>query len=346
MENLSALVLDGTGGGRALDREALRRWTPADGPLWVRLHPRGDEGQRWLAEESGLPAGDQQTLLRPVRQTRIATVEGGELMVALRSFALETEDLRQARILLRADRLVTVTGDSFPALDECVTRLERGHGPKTVTDIALLAFRVGVERDQVAAYKLDEDVAELEYSGERNIAHSLDTLREVRLRATGLRRRLGAGREALVELKQLGPPWLVGEHADLWRDVLAGSDGLVEIVDAVLERIRGLQELTQNKLSTALNDRLYLLTVISAIMMPLSFVTGLLGVNVGGVPARQTPWAFAALCALLVLVAIGEYLLLRRLRWVPGAATGPYALGRRGRAGVAMAAELRASHLP
>jgi hypothetical protein len=62
-----------------------------------------------------------------------------------------------------------------------------------------------------------------------------------------------------------------------------------------------------------------LLTVLSAIVMPLSFVTGLLGVNLGGIPAHDKSWAFAALCLVLVLIAMGEYLLLRRLRWVPGA---------------------------
>ena len=65
----------------------------------------------------------------------------------------------------------------------------------------------------------------------------------------------------------------------------------VEILDAVLDRIGGLQEFAQNKLSTALNDRLYVLTIVSAIMMPLSFVTGLLGVQA----LRQHPGARHAL---------------------------------------------------
>jgi zinc transporter len=53
-------------------------------------------------------------------------------------------------------------------------------------------------------------------------------------------------------------------------------------------------------------------------MLPLSFVTGLLGVNIGGIPARDRPWAFGALCMVLVLVAAAEYMLLRRFHWVPG----------------------------
>jgi Mg2+ and Co2+ transporter CorA len=65
-------------------------------------------------------------------------------------------------------------------------------------------------------------------------------------------------------------------------------------------------------------------------MVPFSFVTGLLGVTVGGIPARDTHGALAALCVLLGLLAVGAYLPLRRLRWVPrmtGVTPAPQARG-------------------
>ena len=223
MENLFALSSTApVEAGRSIARAfaAGHRPTARSGFGSIRAATRG---RRWLAEESRLRAGDQQTLLRPVRQTCVATIDAGEVMVALRVFVPETEDQRQTRIILRPDRLVSVSDNPFPAFDECVSRLERGRGPKTVTDVVLLAFRVGAERDQLAACKLDEDVAELEYSGD--IAQSLETLRDVWLRASDLRRRLAAGREALMQLKQLGASWLVGGHGDLWRDALASSAG-------------------------------------------------------------------------------------------------------------------------
>ena len=64
MESLVALILDGAGGAKRLDRDALRRWTPQDGALWIQIDPAGQEGRQWLVEESGLPPGDCDTLLR------------------------------------------------------------------------------------------------------------------------------------------------------------------------------------------------------------------------------------------------------------------------------------------
>ena len=123
MEGLVALILDGSGGARRLDREALRRWTPPDGALWVQVDPQLDEGREWLVDEAGLPEGDRDTLLRPVRQTRVEVVEGGGCMFSMRLRDAETGDTREARALARADRVVTVSSDRFPALEACATRL-------------------------------------------------------------------------------------------------------------------------------------------------------------------------------------------------------------------------------
>jgi zinc transporter len=321
MESFLALLLDGNGRGHPLDREGLRRWRPEHGGLWILLRPDSADGERWLAEESGLPAGDRETLLRPVTQTRVEIVERGELMLALRSFEPESGELLQLRSRVRADRIISVTPDALPAFEACRRLLEHGLGPRTVSDIVLTAVRVAGDKDQTAVYELDERVAELELSEERARGIPIDELREARQRATALRRRLAAQREALAALKLRGPDWLVGGHPDLWRDALTSAGELVDLVDAIIERVRGVQDDAQNELSKALNDRLYRLTILSAIMLPLSFITDLLGVNVGGIPARESPWAFAGLCVLLVGIATGEYLLLRRLHWVPSSLT-------------------------
>ena len=45
-------------------------------------------------------------------------------------------------------------------------------------------------------------------------------------------------------------------------------------------------------------------------------MTGLLGVNVGGVPAQDVDWAFWALIAILISGSLGAIWLFRRWRWL------------------------------
>ena len=69
-----------------------------------------------------------------------------------------------------------------------------------------------------------------------------------------------------------------------------------------------------------MNKNLYLISIIAAIFLPLGFLTGLLGINVGGIPGTDVTWAFWAVCALLAaLGALGWWLLglalLARAAW-------------------------------
>ena len=46
--------------------------------------------------------------------------------------------------------------------------------------------------------------------------------------------------------------------------------------------------------SNQINQRMYVLPVVAVVFLPLGFLTGLLGVNVGGVPGAESPYGFVA----------------------------------------------------
>ncbi|MCX5741040.1 MAG: zinc transporter ZntB, partial [Proteobacteria bacterium] len=49
-----AYVLDGKGGGQALDWAGIARWTPHDGTLWVNFDYSLDRAAEWVRKEAGL----------------------------------------------------------------------------------------------------------------------------------------------------------------------------------------------------------------------------------------------------------------------------------------------------
>ena len=68
--------------------------------------------------------------------------------------------------------------------------------------------------------------------------------------------------------------------------------------------------------SERLNRRVYTLTVLAALCLPLSVLTGLLGMNVGGVPLTETPNGFTITCGLLLVILIVCWVVLRRRAWL------------------------------
>ena len=91
---------------------------------------------------------------------------------------------------------------------------------------------------------------------------------------------------------------------------------VVEDLEAARERTAVTQDELDNRLSEQLNRRMYALSIVAGIFLPLSFVTGLLGINVAGIPGSETGWAFAAVCAALAVVGVGELWLFRKSGWL------------------------------
>ena len=89
-----------------------------------------------------------------------------------------------------------------------------------------------------------------------------------------------------------------------------------ESLDTIRERLNVIYEQLAERRSTAMNDRLFVLAIVSAVFLPLSFFTGLLGVNVGGIPGADSNIAFALLCVIMALVAVGLLVIFRRLKWL------------------------------
>ena len=81
------------------------------------------------------------------------------------------------------------------------------------------------------------------------------------------------------------------------------------------ERAQIVKDELSNALSDEMNRNLYQLSLITAIFLPLGFLTGLLGINVGGIPGAETPTAFWIFCGLLSLLVGMQLAMFRRLRW-------------------------------
>jgi zinc transporter len=197
--------------------------------------------------------------------------------------------------------------------------LDQGRGPKNVGEfLALLADRLVARMEPVIA-EIDDRIDALEdevlesYSPEMR-----ERLATVRRQAILLRRYFAPQREALLRLAsdQEATPWLEQRERHLLRETADRITRYVEDLDAGRERAAVVHDQLANHISDEMNRGMYILSVIAAVFLPLGFITGLLGINVGGMPGVDSAWAFAAVCVLLAVLAGLEFWLLRRLKWI------------------------------
>ena len=162
--------------------------------------------------------------------------------------------------------------------------------------------------DRVA--ELEEMVLAVDSS---SLRYELATLRR---QAISIRRYLAPEREALSRLIIEKVSWLDDGSRLQLREVNDRLIRHIEDIDAVRERAAVTQEELQSRLSEQMNSRMYVLSVVAAIFLPLGFLTGLLGVNVGGIPGTDYPMAFLVFTGMLVVVVVLQVLLFRWKKWM------------------------------
>jgi zinc transporter len=90
----------------------------------------------------------------------------------------------------------------------------------------------------------------------------------------------------------------------------------IEDIDAVRERAALAQEELLSLVSEQMNQRMYVLSLVAAVFLPLGFFTGLMGINVGGMPGVEDGNAFWVVVALCVAVMLILAVAFRWKRWL------------------------------
>ena len=88
----------------------------------------------------------------------------------------------------------------------------------------------------------------------------------------------------------------------------------IEDLESARDRAAVTQEELSARLAEDMNRNTYLLSIVAALFLPLGFITGLLGINVGGIPGADVKWAFAAVCGMLAVIVALQVWLFRRFR--------------------------------
>lgn len=316
---LCAWQLDGRGGGRRLDWPGIEAWDERAGPLWVHLDRGAPSTRDWLVEKVGLSELVADALMASETRPRVREHAEGVILI-LRGVNLnpgaEPDDMVQLRLFTDGNRIISLRQRRVYAVQDLQNQIERGIGPRRVGEVLvrladLMGFRIGQVVDQ-----LEDNIDELEETVLVEDAQEMRAkLADLRHQAIMLRRYIGPQRDALREMGRLAPPWMDERDGQHLNEVAERTMRLREDLDAVRERASVIQDELANRLNERLNRNMYRLSVIAAVFLPLGLITGLLGINVGGMPGVDSGLAFWVVCGILVTVGVGQYLLFRRWKW-------------------------------
>jgi zinc transporter len=271
----------------------------------------------WVREHlHEIPAG---SLIQKQTRPRCDRFESG-LILNLRGINMnagqDADEMVSVRMFVESDLLITVRRKKVFAIDAIRQLAAAQKAPPSPAKflenlVGRLTLRV---QEHVAS--IDEQTEFFEIDLEDMETKMPRELPETRRSVIRLRRYLGPQRAALSKLAELDIP-IIPQDSQLELHEQANSALIaVEELDELRERLVSVQEEHDAHVAQRQARHGYVLSLAAAIFLPLGFLTGLFGVNVGGMPGMGHPWAFAVLCLGMTALAVLMFAALRWVRWI------------------------------
>lgn len=303
--------------GQVRGRDVLDE-APAS-PVWLHFNLSDTRACLWLQHQANLPDAVQELILGP--ETRIRHLVLPDAFAAVigdlhHDYRGDPEDLGVLRIYVDAQRIITARAHPLRSSDMLRHEILRGE-QEVPTPFAvfeqLLACLAETFGHTVAGLADQADDAEEEILAGHldRRARSLGGMRRLLAR---LRRHLSGNRATILQLTSRLPAVFGSELRQNLRHAVERLDGVAQDLELVQERARLLQEELAGRVGESTNRNLFVLSIVTTTLLPITLITGVFGMNVGGLPwlgdSSGFWWVMLLMAAAVVVVLVA----LRRRR--------------------------------
>ena len=288
---------------------AQRPEASARGFLWLHFNLSHAGAERWLREHAALDDNFFEALTEGSRSTRIERVDESVFAVlndVTYDFAFEASHVATMWISAREHLLVTARRSPLRSVDRLRAAVSRGQHPldsaATLLDHLL---REQADELQGIARKASERVDEIE---DRLLAGRTEKLgaelAQLRRMSVRLQRLLAPEPNALFRMLANAPAWLREADRQSLRQASEEFAVVMRDISALQERTKLLQEESAARVAEQNNRSLFILTMVTVLALPINLISGLLGMNVGGIPLRDHGLGFWIVVAVITAVTL------------------------------------------
>ena len=306
--------------GRPIDWDEADKWHPEQGLLWLHLDYAEEDARYWLQEKSGIdPVSCEALLAEETRPRIVATPES--LLLILRGVncnpGADPEDMVSIRLWIERDRIISMRHRRVMAVDDIRKSVDAGKGPKSSNDFLTAVSTRLIDRMANVIGNIDDAVDDIEDQALADEGGELrPTLANLRRQTISLRRYIAPQREVLSQLQKAPTAWLDGDDRIRIRENAERTGRFIDDLDSARDRAAVTQEELNGHLAEQMTKTMYILSIVAGIFLPLGLVTGLLGVNVGGIPGANNKFGFLIVVVVLAVFALLQYLLYKKKKWI------------------------------
>lgn len=279
-----------------------------DTMVWVHLTTTAEHARTWLRDEALLPDYIIEPLIALESRPRCDALDDGAFL-NLRGRTDEELDssdmLASLRIWAKEGRVISVTRKHLLATDIVEKEVARGIVRDPGDLITAFATAITTDLDPVVA-ALGDDLDDSEQQLDQARIFTLrQSVTRVRVQSINYRRFLNPQRAAIEKLAALPGAWLGTDDRAHLAAAADRAARMAEELEAIRERSSLMHEALTDLRAEQIDQRSLVISIAAMVFLPLTFITGLYGMNVGGIWFAKEPWAFDAIVALCIAIAAG-----------------------------------------
>jgi zinc transporter len=311
---------DDEGSSSKVSAKMVSREIENEGLTWVHINAGNKTAAEWLQKEVGyLDHLIIDALLALETRPRVMEFSKG-LLIILRAVNLnenaEPEDMVSLRMWIDDKRIITLQRRDVKAVYEIVENLDQGKKIKSSGEFLYNMIYHILSKTSPFLYAMNEKIDSLE--DKVMTTHDMkfrEEILQIRIQSAVFKRYLIPQREVISKLRTSDQPWINAWTKRHFQENLDQITHLIEEADEAANRSQILHDELANAMTERLNKSMYKLSMISIIFMPLTFITGLFGMNVGGIPGAENSSAFYfCTSAMLLTILIHLFFLKTRTR--------------------------------
>ncbi len=315
-------VLDGQGGAREIGWDEAQDWQPGHPGevLWLHVCRNRPGVQEWLESQLKIPEPTAELLVSDQTRPR-AFAEGETLVATLRGInfnpGTQPEDMISMQVWCDGRRLVTLRRYPLQTPRKIMRLLDRGAGPPDLGATITLLAELMIGRMSQSIVDMNNVLDVLEDTDPDDHAEEMLTqISTIRRNCLALKRHMAPQHEALEQISRDAPYWFEDHDRREIAESIARLRRHLDDIDISKESALVLQDELRARSLASSEHATYMLTIVAGIFLPLGFLTGLLGINVGGMPGTDNPQAFWGVVALCLILFVALIVVFRRLRWL------------------------------
>ncbi|MFL9922983.1 transporter [Herbaspirillum lusitanum] len=285
---------------------------------WVHVKTADVKVQHWMQNGSGIPEHIQEFLLSSDTHPGLHAAAQG-VYGTLTDIKMEIGDTGTEKgalhFYLDGGRLLTLRTQPLCSTNLLRQKVLDGAEFDNPMDLFAELLRCLADGFNLKLEALNDRVDDIEFSvlSDRRPEDRAE-LSSIRRQLAELRRYITPERRLLNQFNRLRPAWVPPAALEDLSHALDELNELHSTVEALYERAKLLQEEIASQMSEQMNRNLMALSILTALLMPATLVSGIFGMNVAGLPGLHDEGSFVMVMAIMIGLGVATVAFLKWLK--------------------------------